>query len=41
MITGAARGIGRAIALRFAQAGAKVVVSDRELKDVQVVADEI
>jgi NAD(P)-dependent dehydrogenase (short-subunit alcohol dehydrogenase family) len=40
-ITGAARGIGRAIALRFAQAGAKVVVSDRELKDVQVVADEI
>jgi NAD(P)-dependent dehydrogenase (short-subunit alcohol dehydrogenase family) len=40
-ITGAARGIGRAIALRFAQAGAKVAVSDRELKDVQVVADEI
>ena len=41
MITGAARGIGRAIALRFAQAGAKVVVSDRELKDVQTVVDEI
>jgi NAD(P)-dependent dehydrogenase (short-subunit alcohol dehydrogenase family) len=41
VITGAARGIGRAIALRFAQAGAKVVVSDRELKDVQVVVDEI
>jgi NAD(P)-dependent dehydrogenase (short-subunit alcohol dehydrogenase family) len=40
-ITGAARGIGRAIALRFAKAGAKVVVSDRELKDVQVVVDEI
>jgi NAD(P)-dependent dehydrogenase (short-subunit alcohol dehydrogenase family) len=40
-ITGAARGIGRAIALRFAQAGAKVVVSDRELDDVQRVADEI
>jgi NAD(P)-dependent dehydrogenase (short-subunit alcohol dehydrogenase family) len=41
VITGAALGIGRAIALRFAQAGAKVVVSDREQKDVQVVADEI
>lgn len=41
VITGAARGIGRAIALRFAQAGAKAVVSGRELKDVQVVADEI
>jgi NAD(P)-dependent dehydrogenase (short-subunit alcohol dehydrogenase family) len=41
VITGSARGIGRAIALRFAQAGAKVVVSDRELKDAQVVVDEI
>jgi NAD(P)-dependent dehydrogenase (short-subunit alcohol dehydrogenase family) len=41
VLTGAARGIGRAIALRFAQAGAKVVVSDRELEDVQTVADEI
>ena len=41
VITGAARGIGRAIALRFSQAGAKVVVSDRDLKDVQPVADEI
>ncbi len=41
VITGAARGIGRAIALRFVQAGAKVVVSDRELDDVQPVADEI
>jgi len=41
VITGAAGGIGRAIALRFAQAGAKVVVSDRELEGVQAVADEI
>jgi NAD(P)-dependent dehydrogenase (short-subunit alcohol dehydrogenase family) len=41
VITGAARGIGRSIALRFAQAGAQVVVSDRELEDVQPVADEI
>ena len=41
VITGAARGIGRAVALRFSQAGAKVVVSDREVEDVQVVVDEI
>jgi NAD(P)-dependent dehydrogenase (short-subunit alcohol dehydrogenase family) len=41
VITGAAKGIGRAIALRFAQAGAKVVVSGRDLKNVQVVVDEI
>jgi NAD(P)-dependent dehydrogenase (short-subunit alcohol dehydrogenase family) len=41
VITGAALGIGRAIALRFARAGARVVLSDREQKDVQVVADEI
>jgi NAD(P)-dependent dehydrogenase (short-subunit alcohol dehydrogenase family) len=41
VITGGARGIGRAIALRYARAGAKVVVSDREQKDVDIVADEI
>ncbi len=41
VITGASRGIGRAIALRFAQAGAKVVVSSRRLENVQIVADEI
>jgi NAD(P)-dependent dehydrogenase (short-subunit alcohol dehydrogenase family) len=41
VIIGASRGIGRAIALRFAQAGAKVVVSSRKLEGVQVVADEI
>jgi NAD(P)-dependent dehydrogenase (short-subunit alcohol dehydrogenase family) len=40
-ITGASRGIGRAIALRFAQAGARVVVSSRKLENVQTVADEI
>jgi NAD(P)-dependent dehydrogenase (short-subunit alcohol dehydrogenase family) len=40
-ITGASRGIGRAIALRFAQAGARVVVSSRRLEGVQQVADEI
>jgi NAD(P)-dependent dehydrogenase (short-subunit alcohol dehydrogenase family) len=41
IVIGASRGIGRAIALRFAQAGAKVVVSSRKLEGVQAVADEI
>jgi NAD(P)-dependent dehydrogenase (short-subunit alcohol dehydrogenase family) len=41
VVSGASRGIGRAIALRFAQAGAKVVVSSRKLEGVQAVADEI
>jgi len=41
LITGASRGIGRAIALRFAQAGARVVVSSRKLDNVQTVAEEI
>jgi NAD(P)-dependent dehydrogenase (short-subunit alcohol dehydrogenase family) len=41
LITGASRGIGRAIALRFARAGATVVVSSRKLESVQAVADEI
>jgi NAD(P)-dependent dehydrogenase (short-subunit alcohol dehydrogenase family) len=41
LVTGASRGIGRAIALRLAQAGAKVVVSSRKMDNVQTVADEI
>lgn len=41
IISGASRGIGRAIALRFAQAGARVVVSSRKLEGVQAVAHEI
>jgi len=41
IITGASRGIGRAIALRFAQAGASVVVSSRSLDNVQAVAGTI
>jgi NAD(P)-dependent dehydrogenase (short-subunit alcohol dehydrogenase family) len=41
VISGASRGIGRAIALRLAGAGARVVVSSRSLAHVQPVADEI
>ncbi len=41
LITGASRGIGRAVALRFAEAGARVVVCSRKLEGVQAVADEI
>jgi NAD(P)-dependent dehydrogenase (short-subunit alcohol dehydrogenase family) len=41
LITGASRGIGRAIALRFAQSGASVVVSSRKLENVQRTANEI
>ena len=41
IVTGASRGIGRAIALRLAGAGAKVVVSSRKLEGVQAVRGEI
>ena len=41
LITGASRGIGRAMALGFAQAGASIVVSSRKAEGVQAVADEI
>jgi NAD(P)-dependent dehydrogenase (short-subunit alcohol dehydrogenase family) len=41
LITGASRGIGRAIGVRLAQAGAKVVVSSRKIENVQGAADEI
>ncbi len=40
LVTGAARGIGRGIALRFAQEGAKVGVLDRREGDCQQVVDE-
>jgi glucose 1-dehydrogenase len=41
LITGACRGIGYSIALAFAREGAKVAVSDLELKDAKGVATEI
>lgn len=41
VITGASRGIGRAIALRMAEAGARVVVSSRKYDACQSVVDEI
>ena len=41
VVTGASRGIGEAIALAFANAGADVVVSSRKLPDLEKVAEEI
>lgn len=41
IVTGARRGIGKAIALSLAEAGAKVVVSDLDRDDCQEVVEEI
>jgi NAD(P)-dependent dehydrogenase (short-subunit alcohol dehydrogenase family) len=41
IVTGAGRGIGRAIALRFAQEGAKILGFDRDAKSLDVLADEV
>ena len=41
VITGASRGIGKGIAIGFAQAGAKVVIGSRSEEDLSVVVDEI
>jgi 3-oxoacyl-[acyl-carrier protein] reductase len=41
IVTGASRGIGRAIAVRFARAGANVVLAARSMSDLEQVAAEI
>lgn len=41
IVTGGSRGIGRAIALGFGEAGANVVVASRTLADLEKVAQEI
>jgi len=41
LVTGGSRGIGRATALGFAEAGADVAVASRKLADLEKVADEI
>jgi len=41
IVTGASRGIGKAIALGFAEAGADVVVASRTMPDLEKVAREI
>ena len=41
LVTGGSRGIGRASALAFADAGADVVVASRKLADLETVAEEI
>jgi len=41
LITGAAHGIGRAYALRFAAEGARVVIADLDLPGAEIVAKEI
>jgi D-sorbitol dehydrogenase (acceptor) len=41
IVTGGAQGMGRAISLRFAREGAKVLVADLKKEQAQAVADEI
>ena len=41
IVTGGGTGIGRSIALEFAEFGADVVVSSRKLENLKKVADEV
>src|SRR5690242_1548528 len=41
VITGAATGIGRASALRFAREGARLVLADRQRAEAEFLSDEI
>jgi 3-oxoacyl-[acyl-carrier protein] reductase len=41
LIVGAARGIGKGIALRFAEEGARLVIADTEVEAGQATADEV
>src|SRR5208337_3360753 len=41
LVTGAGQGIGRSIALGFAEAGAKVIIADRNEETLAAVADEL
>src|SRR3989344_2578584 len=41
LVTGARRGMGRAHALALAHQGAKVVITDMDIQECQIVADEI
>ena len=41
LVTGASRGIGKAIAVTFAQAGAKVAITGRKLESLEPVAAEL
>ena len=41
LITGGSRGIGRAIAERFAENGANVIISSRKIDSCKEVADKI
>lgn len=41
LVTGASRGIGRAIALGLAQSGADLIIASRKIADLEKVADDI